>query len=91
MITDPYRIVTIANKLIKMNVNMGNIPKEINLECLIIDKMTHVEYYYFWDEDFKDENGKSFTLDDIHKVLNVDILRGIQSGNKKIDKSKFNL
>ena len=61
------------------------------LECLIIDRMTHVEYYYFWDEDFKDENGKSFTLDDIYKVLNVDILRGIQSGNKKIDKSKFNL
>ena len=53
-----------------------------NLECLIFDKFTHVEYFYFWDENYKDENGKSFTLDDIHKVLNVDILRGIQSGNK---------
>ena len=44
----------------------------------------HVEYFYFWDENYKDENGngKSFTLDDIHKVLNVDILRNIQSGNK---------
>lgn len=81
---DPYTIVTIANKLIKMNVNMGKIPKEINLECLIFDKFTHVEYFYFWDENYKDENGngKSFTLDDIHKVLNVDILRNIQSGNK---------
>lgn len=72
-------IVTTANKLIKMNVNMGKIPKEINLECLIFDKLTHVEYFYFWDEN---GNGKSFTLDDIHKVLNVDILRNIQSGNK---------
>ncbi len=53
---DPYFIATVANKFIKSAVNMESLPKELNLECIIIDHGVYVDCNYIFTENIYDKN-----------------------------------
>ena len=56
MKNDPYFIAMVANKFIKSAVITGSLPKELNLECIIIDYGSYVNCNYKFNENIYDKN-----------------------------------
>ena len=56
MKNDPYFIAMVANKFIKSAVKTGSLPKELNLECVVIDHGNYVNCNYKFNENITDKN-----------------------------------
>jgi hypothetical protein len=66
---DPYFVAMISNKFIKSAENTGKIPKELNLECLIINRGSYVDCNYSFKNDIYDKNNNLIDLNYIKSIF----------------------
>jgi len=66
---DPYFVATVANKFIKSAINMGKLPKELNLECIVEDHGSYVDCNYHFKNNIYDKNNVLIDKDYIKKFF----------------------
>jgi len=66
---DPYFIAMVANKFIKSAENTKKIPKELNLECLVIDHGNYVDCNYNFKKYIYDKNNNLIDLKYIKNIF----------------------